>query len=104
MGKIISAKDYGYRKVIRAVVNPDDSEWVHADGSDSPSDHTGNTADPDKSKTVCHDCTRNWVIREFVFEGADLNKTDAQLQEVVTAEIAAPPAAKDISSLIDVKL
>ena len=37
MSKIISATDYGNRKVIVVCLNPDDPEAVHADGTA----HTG---------------------------------------------------------------
>lgn len=82
--KIISAADYGYRKVVRVLVNPDDPEAIHADGSP----HTGDpTTDRDIARVAafrtefgreptswewCEDCRYNWDVREFTFTGTEL--------------------------------
>jgi hypothetical protein len=73
--KVLTAKDYGYRKVVRVLINDQDPQWVHDDGTPDIG-HTGDTADPDQTKVVCGDCRNNWNVFEAQFDG------DALLKEV----------------------
>lgn len=82
--KIVSTVDYGYRKVVRVVMNPDDPETIHPDGSlhtDAP--RTGK----DRARVLayqaefgrapaswewCPDCHYNWDVREYTFTNTEL--------------------------------
>ena len=66
--KIIKATDYGFRKVVQVVLNPDDPQWVHDDGP-APEGHTGDTSESD---TACHDCRMNWKVVEVKWDGDEL--------------------------------
>lgn len=59
--KIVSAIDYGFRKVVRVLLNDTDPQWVHEDAAGkrtpAPAGHTGNT---DEGKKACLDCRNNW--------------------------------------------
>jgi hypothetical protein len=76
--KITKATHYPdmLRTVIVVVLNPDDPEVVHADGSA----HT-EAAPPGKeglnSWTWCHDCRYNWKKREFIWDKEQLKKEDS---------------------------
>ena len=99
MAKIIRASDYGYRKVITVVLNPDDSRWVHTDKSLHPLDNLSNCP----NSMVC---TNNWYYREFIWTGEDLfyysddgdkkvrtGKTDEMLKAEVVAGLKADASA-----------
>jgi len=85
--KVLTAKDYGYRKVVRVLINDQDPQWIHDDGTPDIG-HTGDTEDPDQTKTVCGDCRNNWNVFEAQFDG------DALLKEV---EIS--PAVEGVRSV-----
>lgn len=99
--KILTAIDYGFRKVIRVVMDDSIPEWMHPDGSlhtdataRGPSKHVVIKADPLRGieafegqvpgdltpglapGTECHDCRHNWDIREAVFTGRELYSGD----------------------------
>ena len=79
MSKILSAEDYGFRKVFRVLGNEEDPQWIHVDAdgkkTTSPSGHTG---DRDEAKEAgvdaCMDCKSNWQVEEYVFTGKELSK------------------------------
>lgn len=71
--KVIKATDYGSRKVVRVLINDNDPQWVH-EGEPAPSNHTGDTQDPDATKEVCTECRNNWNVFETQFEGDALLK------------------------------
>ncbi len=87
--RIISAKDYGFRTVIR-VTDSSGPEWVHADGqAHSQATAVGpsvtaadGTVTPGKldpaleAGTECHACRSNWKVREFIIQGAELYQDD----------------------------
>ena len=79
--KVLTTVDYGFRKVVRILINNRDPQWVHEDRQGkrtaSPKTHTGDTEE--KGKTVCPDCRNNWIIFEALFEGDDLLKTDKEI-------------------------
>jgi hypothetical protein len=81
--RILSTRDFGYRKVVNVVKNPDDPEWVHPDGRASPSAHTGDTEERDKE--VCKLCIGNWRVQEFIWTDDNLrhalNKWGNPVQE-----------------------
>ena len=72
MVKIISAMDYGYRKLIRVCMNPEQPGSVHEDGTE----HTGSPpagTDPNlKAWEWCHDCRYNWQVRELTWTGEEM--------------------------------
>ena len=68
--RILETKDFGYRRVVRVVVNDTDPQWIHPDGRDAPPDHTGDTED--RTKIVCSDCRSNWRWQEFTFTNQEL--------------------------------
>lgn len=80
--RILTAIDYGFRKVFRVVLDDSGPEWVHPDGSPH-TDATGRgPAKPDGTPgdlvlglapgTECHDCRYGWDVRECVFTGDEL--------------------------------
>ncbi len=114
MAKIISAKDYGPRKVIRVCLNPEDPESVHPDGAS----HTGATpagTPPGLGPWEwCHDCRYNWVVREFVWNGEELYttstagsrrlKTNAELLDEIKSAIHPTPTPVNILRLANLTL
>lgn len=86
--RIISATDYGFRKVIRVVMNDAIPEWVHPIDGGAP--HTPQTArgpflpdgtpgplDPTLAAgTECHACVFNWDVREYTFTREELQIED----------------------------
>ena len=112
--QIISAKDYGYRKVIRVCMDPDAPESVHDDGNA----HTGNpppgTAPGLKPWEWCHDCRYNWDGREFLWTDAELYitpgggsrrlKTNQELLDEITFRLLPAATASQISELIDLSV
>jgi len=103
--KIIKATDYGFRKVARVVMNPDDPQWVHEDGP-APVSHTGDTT---VSDTPCHDCRMNWNVIEVKWDGDGLYnvaedgarelKTDDELTTEVLAQAPLVPVRQAIIGL-----
>lgn len=87
--KVLTAKDYGYRKVVRVLMNDTDPQWVHPDGP-SPTNHTGDTEDPDTTKEVCQECRNNWNVLEFIFQGDTLTN-----EYVVTPAVDGVLATED---------
>lgn len=84
--QIISAKDYGYRFVIRVTMNPDEPNWVHAvgdplldaqgtpvlDGGGHAVLVTSSLVPDGETGATCHNCRQNWRIKEAIFEGETL--------------------------------
>ena len=68
--KILETKDFGYRRVVRVLTNPEDAHWLHDDGQPAPADHTGDTEET--GKTLCQDCRDNWRIEEVTFTREEL--------------------------------
>ena len=115
---ILKATDYGFRKVIRVVLDDAVPEWVHPDGSPH-TDATGRgpeTVEVDGNPqpgaltaglapgTECHECRYGWTVREFTFTGSELYKgkrlkTNAELKAEVLAQLAPKPAPKAIAAL-----
>ena len=106
MAKIINATDYGFRKVIRVCLNPDDPEWVHDDGTAHPAANV-NGCDGVGNTYYCH---YNWKVQEFVWTGEELYtrdtaggrlpKTDAQLLAEISVQIPQATAASEITQLV----
>lgn len=68
--KMIKVTDYGFRRVVLVVLNPNDPQWLHPDGKSAPARHTGNTEETNKQ--ICQDCRNNWTIEEFTFTRDEL--------------------------------
>ena len=114
MSKIISATDYGNRKVIVVCLNPDDPEAVHAGGTA----HTGAApagTDPSlKSWEWCQDCTYNWRIIQVVWTGQELYKpagdgslvlkADTDLLNEIGTQLPVSQSSATISALVGVDL
>ena len=114
MPKIISASSYGFRTAIKVVMNPDDPEAVHEDGTP----HSGQPptgTDPNlRSWEWCHDCRYNWQVREFVWTGDELYtrqedgsrvvKTNDELVAEIESRLQPAPAASEISGLLNLNL
>ena len=108
--KIIKATDYGYRKVIVVVLNSDEPEAVHGDGTA----HTGappmGTDLSLKPWEWCHDCRYNWQLREFLWTGDELYtrrkdgtrrvKTDAELVSEIKTALQPPTPATTLAALV----
>ena len=114
MAKILTAKDYGYRKVITVVLNPQDPESVHPDGSPHTGSPPTGTTPGLRPWEWCHDCRYNWRVQEFVWTGDQLytqtksgrrrSKTDAELIAEIESRLQPVPAVIDISGLLNVEL
>ncbi len=112
--KIIQAKDYGFRKVIRVVLNPEDPESVHPDGQPHTGPAPKGTPKSLKPWEWCHDCRYNWQVIEQVWTGEELYtldesesirlKTNDELIEEIKVSLQAQPAPTDIYQLIDLTL
>jgi len=121
MAKVIFAKDYGNRVVVRVTTNPDDLEWVHVvgepvmDATGQPTAKKVAKATPDHAKSetgeTCHNCRYNWNVREFVWtgdqllkedaDGKSVRKTDAELMTEVTERLViAPTPPKELAGLM----
>ena len=114
MPTIIAATDYGYRKVVRVCLNPQDPESVHADGSP----HTGKApdgTDPSlKPWEWCSDCRYNWRVQEFIWTGEELYttsgsgkrraKTNAELIKEMEAKRYTAGAPAEITRLAGITL
>lgn len=126
--RIVSATDYGFRKVFRVVMNDSIPEWIHPIDDDAV--HTPDTArgpfitDPltgvvtagllDRSLqagTECHACVFNHDVREFIFtreefqvedppgSGTLRNKTDGELVVEIQLSLMPTPPPIPIRSL-----
>jgi len=74
---IIKATDHGYRKIIKICLNPDDSQYVHKDGSPHPATNIdGCVNDPPGSGF----CQYNWEVREFTWTDKEMYKTNSEGQ------------------------
>ena len=108
--RILSATDYGFRKVFRVLMDDALPEWVHP--IDGGAAHTAATArdangalDPSlRPGTECHSCVFNRDVREYTFTREELqieappdsgvfrNKTDAELVvEIQLRLLPVPP-------------
>ena len=106
MPTIISAKDYGYRKVIRVCLNPDAPQYVHTDHSPHPA----------RNVNGCQrdDCHYNWTIRGFVWTqdemytesptGKQRLKTNDQLLKEIKDFLEPATAPSDIRNLAGVTI
>lgn len=121
--RITSATDYGFRKVIRVVMDDAIPEWVHPINTGAP--HTPPTArgpflpdgtpgalDPSLAAgTECHACVFNHDVREFIFTREELqiedptgsgvlrNKTDSELVVEIQLRLIDPPRPTPIGPL-----
>ena len=114
MPTIISAVDYGFRKVIQACLNPDQPESIHPDGSP----HTGTPplgTDPTlKPWEWCQDCRYNWEVQEFIWTGEELykrgsdgrriQKNNTDLLNEIRGQLTTPGTSESISPLVNVEL
>lgn len=111
--RILSAMDYGYRKVIKVVWDDSIPQWIHpldngdphepgnARGPDLP-DGTRGVLDRDLvAGTECHACQQNWVIEDFNFEQGALIMTDQMMLDRITgifdARAVAPVDMPDLT-------
>ena len=122
--RILSATDYGFRKVLRVVLDDSVPEWVHEDGQPH-TDATGRgpaAADGTPGDltlglapgTECHDCRYGWDVRECVFMGDELTvpmpkgkrrtRTNPELLAEVRRLVAPPAAPRAIAALEGVTL
>lgn len=121
--RIVSATDYGFRKVLRVVMNDAVPEWVHpidAGAAHVPTnargpflpDGTPGPLDPSlQAGTECHACVFNHDVREFIFTGEELqiedppgsgtfrNKTDAELVVEIQLRLIPAPRPTPIGNL-----
>ena len=114
MAKIISATDYGNRKVVRVCMNPDDPESVHSDGAPHNGAPPAGTDPTLKSWEWCQDCTYNWQVLEFVWTGEELYKrsangsripkSDTDLLNEVAAGLPIERSPVAITTLVNVDL
>lgn len=112
--RIISATDYGFRKVIRVVMDDAIPEWIHP--GDGGGTHTAATArgprdvddnpgvlDPTlRAGTECHACVFNQDVREFTFSreefeiedppGSGLLRNRSDLELVTEIQLGLTPA------------
>ena len=79
---IIKATDYGFRKVVQVVMNPDDPQWIHEDGP-APSGHTGDTT---QSDTPCHDCRINWNVVEVKWDGDEMFSVNEDGEKILKTD------------------
>ena len=110
--RVLRAKDYGYRKAITVVLNPDDPEAVHIAGYGTKTSHTGTAPagkEALKSWEWCIACRYNWQEFEMVWTNNELYnfepersaKPEAQLITELKAAYAAinAGASQNIGSL-----
>ena len=115
--KTLSAIDYGYRKVIRVVLNPNDPESVHADGTAHQGAAPAATVTAFKAQNGrtprawewCHECRYNWQEIEFIWDGDEMYhhapdgtrtlKTDDQLVAEIQLRLQPAPSAQAIVGL-----
>lgn len=123
--RIVSATDYGSRKVIRVVMDDAIPEWVHPIDNGAPHlpanargpflpDGTPGPLDPSlQAGTECHACVFNQDVREYIFTREELqvedppdsgifrNKTDAELVVEIQLRLIPAPPATPIGPLIN---
>lgn len=100
--KIVKATDYGFRKIIRVLLNPDDPQFLHRDGSPHPPENTEGcplernlvTGQEIVGKPGCY---LNWKVREFVFDDPKL--TWEQCMDKVKAELVPPTKEENLDLL-----
>lgn len=121
--RILSATDYGFRKVIRVVMNDAIPEWIHpidAGAAHSPGNARGpflpdgspGPLDPSLAAgTECHACVFNHDVQEFTFTREELqiedppdsgvfrNKTDTELVVEIQLRLTAAPPPVPIGAL-----
>ena len=116
--KIIQAKDYGFRKVIRVLLNPEDPEdpeSLHSDGQPHAVPAPKGTPKSLKPWEWCHDYRYNWQVKEYVWTGEEelyildesggtRLKTNDDLIEEIKESLRPQPAPSDIYQLIDLTL
>ncbi len=100
--KVISAKDYGSRKVIRVCLNPDDPEYVGQDGTTAKAD--GSSWSNEAGAKYNRD------VREYTWTGAEMYKTtpkgqhrfktDGELLNEIKERLQPPDAPSDILPLV----
>ena len=117
--KIIKATNYGFRTVVKVLLNPDAPEAIHADGSP----HTGKPTTavtaaffgefdrPPRSWEWCHKCTYNWQITEIQWDGDEQYnitedgsktlKTSDQLIAEIQLRLQPPSEAQAITELAE---
>ena len=112
--EIISAKDYGYRVVIRICFNPNAPQWVHTVGECAKDSAgvdrvtsggdlvliTSSIVPAGETGETCHNCHYNWDVSEVVFEGSSLFRsgpggewtrfTDDELADAAFLQVARP--------------
>ena len=112
---ILDAKDYGYRKIIRVCMNPEDPEQVHIDAGGNATAHTGDPppgTDPAlRPWEWCDSCRYNWNVREFIWtedemykraaDGRRIQKSNADLLNEIKAKLTGPAPPETISALVD---
>lgn len=106
MAKILTAKDYHDRILIRVCLNPNDPEVVHADSNPHTGQAPAGTPSSLKPWEWCEECRYNWDVREFTWTGPERYtttktskvrlKTNAELLAEVKAELeeAPPPSIR----------
>ena len=77
MATIIAATDYGYRKVVRVCLNPQDPESVHTDGAPHAVKAPPGTDPALKPWEWCKDCQYNWHVQEFIWTRDELYTTSS---------------------------
>ncbi len=121
--RILSATDYGFRKVIGVVMNDAIPEWIHSIDAGAP--HTPATArgaflpdgtpgalDPSLRPGIeCHACVFNHDVREYTFTREELqiedppdsgvfrNKTDSELVVEIQFRLLPVPSPVPIGPL-----
>ena len=111
MAKILTAKNYLGRIVIRVCLNPDAPEAVHLDGNPHTGKPPEGTSKELKSWEWCPDCRYNWDVREFTWTGWERYttpeagkvrfKTNAELLAEIRAELQPVPPPSLIPELVN---
>lgn len=87
--KILTATDYGDRKVIVVCLNSDALEWVHKEGAVGCNPLVAPNPAL-KHWEWCHNALYNWKLKEHIFEGRNYKKTDTEILAEVKAMYARP--------------
>jgi len=102
--RILSATDYGHRKVIDVVLDDSIPEYIHPEDAGVPhapglargpsvageirGEVVRGSVDPNLVAGIeCHACVMNWVIKEFIFEKEALLLTDQEMLDTITASL-----------------
>lgn len=99
--RVISAMDYGFRKVIRVVVDDSIPQWIHPEDGGQPHapglarevspggvPFEGERGALNRSLaggTECYACKQNWIVEEYIFEQGALIMSDQDMLDRVTA-------------------